>query len=325
MRWGFLGIGRVTPRMVDAVREAGHSVEMAAARNEPALREWGNAHRVSRLSTDFKEVCDSKDVDAIYVALPPSLHLEYSAYAIACGKHVLCEKPIAVDTHEVEQVAAIQRSPGQMLSHATAFPHHPRSQEIRRRVLGGELGEIKRLTIACSFSHVLNRGRDYRTDASLGGGCLLDLGWYAVFATLWLTGQRPLRIQGVGRKLSPATDRGEGIWISNQGLAELDGGALAHWDCGFDTPGRKWLEIAGTKGSIVCDDFLRPWKADRPRFWTHGSDGKGEEVVCGVGCNQEAAMVQAACDRQRVDETASLFKLGVETQRILERWEECCL
>lgn len=323
MRWGFLGIGRVTPRMVQAVRDAGHSIVMGAARDAEALRRWGELHQVHGLTTDFNSVCESPDVDAIYVALPPSLHLQYAAHAIQSGKHVLCEKPLTVHARESEQIAALKLSSDQCLLHATAFPFHPRSQEIRRRVLCGMLGEIKRVTVACTFSHVMNRGKDYRTNSDLGGGSLLDLGWYAAFATMWLTGQTPRSIQGVGRRAEGSSEDEPGVWVSNQALVELSGGAIAHWDCGFDVPGRKWIEIAGTQGSIVCDDFLRPWDPDRPRFWVHGAEGKAEEVVCGAGCNQEVEMVKAAT-ASRTAENRELFKLGVTTQQVLEQWQDAC-
>lgn len=325
MRWGFLGIGRVTPRMVGAVRSAGHTIAMAAARDKTALTEWGATHQVEHLTTDFMEVCNSPSVDAVYVALPPSLHFEFAKVALQAGKYVLCEKPITACLDESEQLAALNNGQAKSLLHATAFPFHPRAKEIRKRVLEGHLGEIKRVTIACSFSHVLNRGKDYRTSSKLGGGCLLDLGWYAVFATLWLTGQSPLRIQGVGKKLLGDNNDEDDIWVSNQGLAELGGGAIAHWDCGFDVPGRKWLEIAGTNGSIVCDDFLRPWDLDRPRFWTHGAEGKAEEVICGRGCNQEKMLVEAVVDEKQAEEVQRLFRLGVQTQRILKAWEQACM
>jgi len=169
--------------------------------------------------------------------------------------------------------------------------------------------------IACTFAHVLTRGPDYRTDASLGGGCLLDLGWYCAWTTMWMTGQKPISIQALGRRIQP--DDPDSPWSSVQGLVQMDSGAVAHWDCGFDAAGRKWMEIAGSKASMICDDFLRPWDIDKPRFWVHGHDGKARCETVGSGAFQEANMIEViGTDTYSWREELAI---AVETQRVLKR------
>lgn len=318
MRWAFLGIGRVTPRMVEAVRLAGHSVSAVAARDPNAVQKWCETYQVAKATHDFRALCEADDIDVVYIALPPHLHCELATHALECGKKVLCEKPLTIAQEEAQRLQEVAaKFPGQF-RHASAFPFHPRSQSMRSIIASGEIGEVTRVTFSCSFSHVLQRGRDYRTDPKAGGGCLLDLGWYCALATEWFTGAKPRRLQAMGRRHPE-----HGIWMSAQAIAELDQGAFAHWDCGFDAPGRKWMEIAGSKGSVICDDFLRPWDIAKPRFWIHGSDGKARSELVGENVNQEAKMVESlwTSEGTAVD-VEQLTVFGFHAQETLIAWEQ---
>jgi predicted dehydrogenase len=335
MRWAFVGIGRVTHRMVEAVRAAGHEVTLGAGRDPNKLREWQSRFGVPLATTDLHAACESHHIDAVYIALPPSLHTEYAIRALEAGKRVLCEKALTVNVDQAEQIRQAVVRTKTPLMHATAFPYHPRSEAMRRVIQSGELGEICRVTVACSVGGILER-RDHRGDASLGGGCLLDLGWYCVYSTLWLTGFRP------SRSLNPSTNEserqmqsigtriGEGnssAWYQVQTLARLeatrDSRALPHrslvasWDCGYEATGRKWIEIAGTQASIICDDFLRPWDIQKPRFWVHGSDGKARSETDGIGMFQESQMVRSV-QSMSLEESLDGLSMAIETQSILD-------
>ena len=95
---------------------------------------------------------------------------------------------------------------------------------------------------------------------------------------------------------------------------------VASWDCGYEAAGRKWIEIAGTQASLICDDFLRPWDIEKPRFWVHGSDGKARSEQAGVGVFQEARLVEsvATCT---FEESLEALSLAIETQSILSEIE----
>lgn len=316
MRWGFLGIGRVTTRMVEAVRITdGHSIVSVAARDGQKLDAWSKQFEVTETTTDFSRLVESNSIDAVYVALPPSLHAKWATAAMQAGKAVLCEKPL---TNQLQQAVDLQECSARLripLYHATALPHHPRTVAMREVVRSGQLGQLARISMACSFSHVLNRGHDHRTDPNLGGGCLLDLGWYCAFTTQWMTGLKPLKIQASGKRMG-----GNGVWVSAQAIVELEQNVIAHWDCGFDAAGRKWMEIAGSDASIVCDDFLRPWDLEKPRFWVHGHDGKARAEIVGAGIHQESKMIESV-EREITDCSRASLEMAVETQAVLERWE----
>lgn len=336
MRWAFIGIGRVTPRMVEAVRHSSeHQIYGVAARDEKKLEHWCEQFKVTERTTDLFRWCSSPEIDAIYIALPPSLHCDFVTAALRSNKVVLCEKPLTVSRTEIAQIRSeLDRSKGKLL-HASAFPFHSRCQAIRDLIRRGEIGDVRRVSIACSFSHVLQRGPDYRTDPKLGGGALLDLGWYCALATLWFTGFNVESIQSYGdvlesQKVSsdpqtilPLTlnEYPNRCWLHAQAIAKLSNGAIAHWDCGYDAPGRKWIEIAGTRGSIICDDFLRPWDPEKPRFWVHGDGGKVRAEIVGESEFQESALIDA-CSQMNRTQADEFIELGFKTQSILFDWQD---
>jgi hypothetical protein len=115
---------------------------------------------------------------------------------------------------------------------------------------------------------------------------------------------------------------------TNEGLKD-EGESLAHWDCGFDAAGRKWIEIAGTQASWICDDFLRPWNLEQPRFWVHASAGQARGEVHGVNHFQEVALIET-CSKAKFgvttgDANSTYFhksrSIAIETHRILDAIE----
>jgi predicted dehydrogenase len=303
--------------MASLVNETpGHELILAAGRNADKLSVWSAKYHPSRVTTELSDACSDSEIDAVYVALPPNLHSQFSIMAMSAGKSVLCEKPLAVNETEAVAMLECASRTAKSLHHATSFPYHPRSERMRDIIRSGTLGSLRRITIACSSSHILTRGDDHRLTPDLGGGCLLDLGWYCVYATLWFTGLRPQSIAAFGTK-DPATK----IWTSAQALVQLEGGAVAHWDCGFDAAGRKWIEFAGSDASMICDDFLRPWDTQKPRFWIHGHDGKAACEIVGADASQESIMLDQFAKSQTQPSTDSI-RLAAETQSILERWQQ---
>ena len=119
----------------------------------------------------------------------------------------------------------------------------------------------------------------------MGGGALLDLGWYCVDVAMWAFDALPTRVMGSSRM------QGD-VDVHFNGILEFSGERTATINCGFDTVMRRWVEVAGTEGSMVCDDFTRPWKADKPRFWTHQPDGSATEHTS-PGVIQETCMIEA--------------------------------
>lgn len=319
IRWGVLGTGRVTQRMIQAIQSTnGNTIAAIASRDIDRSLQWAKQPALVPLSPihpfgDYYQLIDASDVDWVYVATTPNLHFPLASAALRSGKNVLCEKPLCMNGNEALELAAIANQTGRKLYHATSFPYHPRSIASKELIASGKIGDIKRITIACSFADALRRDNDHRSDAALGGGCLLDLGWYCVSVTKWLTGLEPISLKSYGTKTN-------GVWSQIQTLVKFNNGAIAHWDCGFDTATRRWVEVAGSEGSWICDDFLRPWDLAKPRFWVHGHAGKTDAATVGENFFQESEMIRQ-CEQGSALFHMEQLRLALHTHSILDAIE----
>lgn len=262
---------------------------MIASREASRARFAAEGHGIPHAAGSYQACVESDQVDGIYVALPPSLHHQWTMAAIAAGKHVLCEKPIATSAEQTRAMYAAADAAGVRLLDATGWPHHPRSAMFADWIASGRLGQLRHISTAVSFYEPF-QSDEHRLDAERGGGCLLDLGWYAF----------GLAIAAAGRfeRVASTTIRRSGVPMRVAAVGELAGGVQATISCGYDTASRKWMEIAGDEASLICDDFTRPWP-DRPvRCWVHRRDGSVESETFDDpdGHIQERRMIAAWID-----------------------------
>lgn len=273
LRFAVLGTGRITRKVAPAIaRTPGADLAAVASRDSDRAAAWAAEHGASRSYGSYAEVLDDPDLDALYIALPPTLHREWTIRAADRGLHVLCEKPLAATHANAAEMAAACRQHEVQLMDGVMWVHTPRAAMMRSILDEGTLGPLHRVTSAFSFP--ADWGPDeIRYNPDLGGGSLLDLGWYCAGVTLWAFGDLPSSVTGWAA-LEGGVDR------SFSAMLHFQNGRVASFDCGFQTATRRWFEIAGRNGSLVCDDFTRPWSVDKPRFWTHGDFGKTAEHRC---------------------------------------------
>ncbi|WP_153557372.1 Gfo/Idh/MocA family protein [Roseimaritima sediminicola] len=280
MRFGILGTGRITRRLVaDLQSTAGIQVTAIASRDAERAAWYAQQYGVAIGVCGYQPLLEREDVDAVYVALPPSLHAQWSIAAAQQGKHVLCEKPLACDPRQARQIQQACAAAGVRWMDATGWLHHPRTEAFTQIARQGELGALRHITSAVSFFEPFQSG-DHRLVAQLGGGCLLDLGWYAVGLPIWFAGV-PEAVWASGIYRDDVLYRVTAtLWFAGDVTASIH--------CAYDTSTRKWFEVAGEAGSIVCDDFTRSWPERTTRFWTH--DRTGAAVSHEQDGNQEQAM-----------------------------------
>ncbi len=223
----------------------------------------------------YQELIDSDEVDAVYLSLPPSLHAPWSIAAAEAGKHILCEKPLTLNLTETLELDHACRQHGVRWLDATGWLHHQRTKAFQQWIESGALGELGHLSASVSFFEPFQSG-DHRLDASLGGGCLLDLGWYVAGAFVLAASAKragsddspwgAVQVNAHARIESGVSQRITAMIATENGLT-------ATLSCGYDTATRKWMEVAGSRASLICDDFTRPW-AERPtRCWIHDATG----------------------------------------------------
>ena len=139
-------------------------------------------HGIAHVHGSYERLLEDGEVDAVYLPLVNSLHREWALQALAAGKHVLCEKPLAMNAAEAEEMAAAAEVAGRVLMEALMYRFHPRLRALRE-----ETGEVVHL--AARFGFPLDAPGNYRLDPALGGGALLDVGSYGVSAARWFLGE----------------------------------------------------------------------------------------------------------------------------------------
>lgn len=311
VRFGVLGTAKIATKVGQAIKDAA-SAELLAigSRNLETAKAWGAAHGVSQAFGGYQEVLAEQSIDAVYIPLPPSLHCEWTVKAAEAGKHVLCEKPAALNSNEVATMFAACKANDVQFMDGTMWSHHPRTAEMKAVLNSGKLGRLRRITSAFTVN-IADTPKQIRFDPTLGGGAIYDLGWYCVRAALWAFDDVPQRVYATGeRHRGVDVNATAMMWFSNQ--------RTAVFDCGFDMGLRKWFEVAGEDGNLVCDDFLAPANIDAPRFWTHDESGDSATHLS-VGVVQQTEMVQRFCEiacEGTLDER--WFRESLDTQRVVD-------
>jgi xylose dehydrogenase (NAD/NADP) len=246
LRWGLLSTARINRRLIPAIRAAERAELLGVAsrslqRAEAYAGEWD----IPRFYGGYQSLLDDPDVDAVYVSLPNSLHAEWTVRAAEAGKHVLCEKPLAVSVAECEQILAAAESAGVVVVEAVMYLHHPLLQEARRLVEEGAVGRLTLVRGALSF--FLDRPDDVRWKPGLGGGALWDVGSYPVSFIRRMAGE-PEQVFGWQSLAESGVDE------TFAGLLRYGNGVLGVFECGFRTPWRSEAQVLGTEGVLIIED-----------------------------------------------------------------------
>jgi xylose dehydrogenase (NAD/NADP) len=252
LRWGILGCARITRRgLVPGITHSKTGTLRAlASRNPDSARAWAEEFSVPRAYSSYRDLLHDTEVDAVYIPLPNELHLAWVTAAADAGKHVLCEKPLALDARQAEAMVEHCRNRGVLLMEAFMWRHQPRTLELRKMAREGAIGELR--LIRSSFSFPIEPG-DWRLNPTRGGGALWDVGCYGVSTARLFAGAEPDRCQAAAH-FGPT-----GVDLTLTALLEFPGDVLATIDCSFEQPFRCRYELVGTKGVIdVPDAYLPP-------------------------------------------------------------------
>lgn len=282
LRWGILGCARITRRgLIPGLRASSlNQLQALASRNLETARAWAAEFAVPSVYGSYEDVLNDPEVDAVYIPLPNELHRDWVFAAADAGKHVLCEKPLALNVAEARAMVAHCKARGVVLMEAFMWGHQPRTEAIRKLVAEGAIGELR--LIRSSFSFPIDPG-DWRLDPARGGGALWDVGCYGVSTARLFAGAEPDRFEAAAR-FGPT-----GVDLSLAATLRFPNGILAQVDCSFEQPFRCTYELVGTTGVIeVPDAYLPP---DRPTAQLRTEEGVKELVFDGQ--NQYGGMVDS--------------------------------
>jgi xylose dehydrogenase (NAD/NADP) len=264
LRWGLLGAARINRSIIPAIRESPRSELVAVASRDPAraaayAREWAIPHSFGR----YEEMLADDGIDVVYVPLPNGLHAEWTIRAARAGKHVLCEKPLAVTVAEVDAIAEAARQAGVVVAEGLMYRHHALTREVKGIVERGTLGEL-RVVRGC-FTFPLTRENDVRLDPALGGGCLWDLGVYPIGYARLMIGAEPVEAFG-WQTLGPT-----GVDMSFAGQIRFPGGVVVQCDTSFRTAFRRDVEIVGSEATLYVPNPFKPGPSE-PVYLVRGDD-----------------------------------------------------
>jgi predicted dehydrogenase len=305
-RFGVIGTGRITRRLV-ADLQSTENVEVTAiaSRTHERAQWYAGQYGIASAVEGYEALLQREDVDAVYISLPPSMHAEWAIATAEHGLHVLCEKPLALSADQAISIGSACRNRGVRWLDATGWLHHPRTDSFRDWISDGRLGDIGHVSAAVSFYQPF-QSDDHRLDASLGGGCVLDLGWYAC-------GLVRFACDGIPLEVSADVVIREGVPQRLTAMFWMAGGVTATISCGYDTATRKWFEVAGSTASLICDDFTRPW-AERPtRCWIHEASGQVEGHT--FEGSQERVMITRLVGEQSLKKWQ---EMAIDTHLILD-------
>lgn len=194
VQWGVLGAGKFGREHMGPAINAASGAQLAAlATSDPAKAAGFQAFCPDlRVHSSYDALLADPEIEVVYIPLPNHLHVEWASKALAAGKHVLCEKPIALHEAEFDDLIAVRDAAGKLAAEAFMIVHHPQWQRTREMVQSGAIGALRHVTGAFSFD---NRDMgNIRNQAQTGGGGLRDIGVYVFGSVRFVTGQEPVTV-----------------------------------------------------------------------------------------------------------------------------------
>lgn len=261
LRWGIIGgAGIAQGAVMPAIKQSQYGVLAAvASRNIDKAQQLADQFQLENAYDSYESLLADDSIDAVYIPLPNHLHLEWTLRAAAAGKHVLCEKPLALTAAEAQEMVDACQKAGIHLAEAFMYRHHPRMEQILQLLDQGVIGQIRGIHAAFTFNDAANKG-NIRFRKEWGGGSLYDVGCYPLSAARWIMRTEPVAVT-VHAMFSPEHDD---VDMMASGIVEFADSVALTFDCGMWADHRQQLEILGSEGRIVLP----------LAFTAHGEDAK---------------------------------------------------
>ncbi|QSA96634.1 Gfo/Idh/MocA family protein [Methylococcus sp. EFPC2] len=287
LRWGILGAARVNERLLPAIVEAENSELVAIASRRPdaaaqTLAQYAPHQQGVVVYDQLEALLDDEAVQAVYLPLANHEHAEWTLRAIRRGKHVLCEKPMALTVDDIEAIAAAAREHGVTVMEGFMYRFHPQHARVRELVDSGLIGEVR--SVRSSYSFMMRPARRYRLvqDVALGGGAMWDIGCYAIHSARMWFDRDPVRVTTIAKYVESGAD------IATSGILDFGDGRYAHFDFSFERARRSEYELIGTKGGIKCHTVWQlPGDVPVISWWTEDGRSATEQLPAANHFNLE--------------------------------------
>lgn len=281
LRWGVIStanIGRVA--VLPAIQHS-RSGDLAAvaSRDVETARAFANKLGIPRAYGSYEALLAADDIDAVYIPLPNSLHREWAIKAAEAGKHILCEKPLALNAAECAEMEAAAQQNGVVFMEAFMYRFHPQTEKVLQLVQESAIGEPK--LIYAAFTFRLTNLENIRFNPELGGGSLMDVGCYCVNIIRTVAGVVP----GAGEpvEVQAYANWGEtGVDEEMTGTLRFANGLLGQFSCGLTHERREFYQVAGPEGHLDVQSAFLPGAADTTIHEYHGRAASIAHEIPGV-------------------------------------------
>ena len=262
IRFGLIGAGRIARNQIAPAIHAAKRATLYATASRDVSR--AELTKPEHSYNSYDALLGDPNVDAVYVATHNGMHKELSIAAMRAGKHVICEKPLAMNARDCEEMARVAESTGMRLGEAFMYRHHPQIARAQALVRSGAIGDV--MAVEASFRFPLSNPDDVRMNAEWGGGSLLDVGCYCVSASRLFLGDSPIAMKAMAA-IHPVKN----VDTSLQGVLDYGAGRYAIISCGFDSGVNQRVIVSGTAGVLELNQPFKSWMG-RPRILIQTKD-----------------------------------------------------
>ena len=283
LRWGVLGAANIAVKKVIPGMQRGEWCEVTAlaSRDLEKAQRFANELGIAKAYGSYDELLADPEIDAVYNPLPNHLHVPWTIRAAEAGKHVLCEKPIALNAREASQLLAVRDRTGRKIEEAFMVRTHPQWIKVRELIESGRIGAVR--SVSGHFSYNNPDPQNIRNIADIGGGGLMDIGCYLIFFSRLIFRAEPGRVIGL-MQIDEATQTD----VLTSALLDFPQGQAA-FTCGTRMTPYQRVQIVGARGRIEVEVPVNTPPDQRCRIMIDdGSDlfGAGVETVEFEACDQ---------------------------------------
>ena len=275
LAWGILGAARINERLLPAILASENAELVAIASRRPGaaaetLSKYAPCYPQIEALDDLEALLHHPKVTAVYLPMANHEHAEWALKAIAAGKHVLCEKPMALTVADIDAIEAAARQQQVTVMEGFMYRFHPQHARVLEIIQSGAIGEIR--SVRASYSFMMRPARMYRLAESCdnGGGAMWDIGCYAIHSLRLFFDQLPQAVSCMAQFTASGAD------IASSGVLDFGDGRFAQFDFSFSRARRCEYEIIGTKGGLKCHTV---WQlpGDIPLISWWSEDGQQHE------------------------------------------------
>ncbi|QEK19109.1 Glucose--fructose oxidoreductase [[Clostridium] hylemonae DSM 15053] len=245
VNWGVLGCAGIARiRMIPGLLQADNArLYAVVSRGSAKAKEFQRLFGAEKAYDSYEKLLEDDQVEAVYIPLPNSMHFEWVEKAARAGKHILCEKPIAMNEEEAKRMFEICRENGVLLMEAFAYRHSPLVNKVKELIEEGAVGKVKYME--SHLTDVLTDMSNIRMDRNLGGGAFYDMACYNVSVISYLLGKEPECVKAFAEM-----DERHGVDVSNTFLLKYDDGTQAAGYSSLNSYARGYYAVVGEKGRI---------------------------------------------------------------------------